>query len=227
MESRKFRHEYKFFISYADYLMLRSRLSAVAALDPNAGSSGRYFIRSLYFDNVYDTVLREKIDGVNNREKFRIRCYNKDSSFVRLEKKSKINGLCSKISAKLTAEEVNRIIRGDIQWMKDSDRPLVIELYTKMQSKILRPRVIVDYNREPYIFQPGNVRITFDYNIQSGLYNMDLFDFETPTVTAQVDSILMEVKYDAFLPRIIQDILQQSGRRNSSFSKYSACRIYG
>lgn len=227
MEDRKFRHEFKFFISYADYLSLKSRLNAVAQLDPNTGPEGKYFIRSLYFDNVYDSVLKEKIDGVNNREKFRIRCYNKDAGFVRLEKKSKINGLCNKISAKLTQEEATRIINGDISWMKDSGRALVVELYSKMRAGLLKPRVIVDYTREPYIYRPGNVRITFDYNIKSGLYNRNMFDFDAPTVTAQAESILLEVKYDEFLPKVIQDIIQQGGRRSGSFSKYGACRIYG
>ena len=227
MEFRKFRHEYKFFITYGDYLALKARLDAVAQLDPNTGEEGRYFIRSLYFDNVYDSALKDKVNGVNNREKFRIRCYNRDESFVRLEKKSKINGLCNKIQARLTREEAEKIIRGDLDWMKDSGRALVVEFYAKMRFGLLRPKVIVDYTREPYIFKAGNVRITFDYNIKTGLYNLNMFDFEEPTVTAQAESILLEVKYDAFLPEVIQSALQEGGRRSGSFSKYGSCRIYG
>lgn len=227
MEFRKFRHEYKFFITYGDYLALKARLNAVAQLDPNTGEEGRYFIRSLYFDNVYDSALKDKVNGVNNREKFRIRCYNRDESFVRLEKKSKINGLCNKIQARLTREEAEKIIRGDLDWMKDSGRALVVEFYAKMRFGLLRPKVIVDYTREPYIFKAGNVRITFDYNIKTGLYNLNMFDFEEPTVAAQAESILLEVKYDAFLPEVIQSALQEGGRRSGSFSKYGSCRIYG
>ena len=227
MEFRKFRHEYKFFITYGDYLALKARLDAVAQLDPNTGEEGRYFIRSLYFDNVYDSALKDKVNGVNNREKFRIRCYNRDESFVRLEKKSKINGLCNKIQARLTREEAEKIIRGDLDWMKDSGRALVVEFYAKMRFGLLRPKVIVDYTRGPYIFKAGNVRITFDYNIKTGLYNLNMFDFEEPTVTAQAESILLEVKYDAFLPEVIQSALQEGGRRSGSFSKYGSCRIYG
>lgn len=227
MEFRKFRHEYKFFITYGDYLALKARLNAVAQLDPNTGEEGRYFIRSLYFDNVYDSALKDKVNGVNNREKFRIRCYNRDESFVRLEKKSKINGLCNKIQARLTREEAEKIICGDLDWMKDSGRALVVEFYAKMRFGLLRPKVIVDYTRESYIFKAGNVRITFDYNIKTGLYNLNMFDFEEPTVTAQAESILLEVKYDAFLPEVIQSALQEGGRRSGSFSKYGSCRIYG
>ncbi len=224
---KKFRHEYKYNITYGDYLILKQRLSVVAELDPYVPPYGSYRIRSLYFDNVYDSALREKIDGVNNREKFRIRLYNGDDRFIRLEKKSKINGLCNKISTRITREETERIIDGDIEWMKDSDRGLLVELYSKMKSKLLRPRVIVDYTREPYVYRPGNVRITLDYDIRTGLMSKSIFDDETPTITAGEPTYLLEVKYDEFLPAVIQDIVQLGNRQNSAFSKYGVCRIYG
>ena len=97
----KFRHEWKHEINYSDMLVLRHRLKAVARCDPNA-PNGRYFIRSMYFDTPYDKALKEKINGISRREKFRIRYYNGDTSFIRLEKKSKIDGLCGKQSASLT-----------------------------------------------------------------------------------------------------------------------------
>lgn len=222
----KFRHEYKYFISYMDYLEIKNRLKAVASLDKNV-SGGSYKIRSLYFDNVYDTALREKIDGVNNREKFRIRIYNGDSGFIRLEKKSKINGLCNKVSAPLTKEETKKIISGDIEWMKDSKRGLVAELYSKMKSKLLKPQVLVDYTREPFVYKAGNVRITFDYDLKTGLYSTDIFNNSVPTVPVPDGGILMEVKYDEFLPTIIRDAVQVKNRTCGAFSKYCACRSYG
>lgn len=225
-DKRKFRHEYKFFISYSDYLSLKSRLNAVAKHDPNVGEGGKYLIRSLYFDNIYDSALREKIDGINNREKFRIRLYNGDDSFIKLEKKSKINGLCNKISSPLTRDETERIINGDIEWMIDSGRGLVIELYSKMKSKLLRPKVLVDYTREPYVYSAGNVRITFDYNLRTGLGCRDIFSHSAPTVLTPDSPILLEVKYDEFIPSVIQDIVQIKNRRSSAFSKYGACRMY-
>ncbi len=225
--AKRFRHEYKYNISYQDYLTLKQRLSAVARLDPNVPSSGAYFIRSLYFDNVYDSALREKIDGINNREKFRIRFYNNDDRFIKLEKKSKINGLCNKIAAEITRGETEKILNGDIEWMRDSGRGIVVELYSKMKSKQLRPRVIVDYTREPYIYEPGNVRITLDYNIRTGLMNMDLFNARIPSIRAGDTEYLLEVKYDEFLPSVIQDIIQLNTRRSSAFSKYCISRIYG
>jgi len=221
-----FRHEYKHRISYCDLAVVRQRLRAVATPDPHA-SGGKYTIRSLYFDTPLDKALREKIDGVNIREKFRIRCYNGDSSVIHLEKKSKINGLGSKASATLTAEEVQRLLRGDLSWMMDSGRPLVQELYCKMRYEQLAPKTLVDYTREPYIYAPGNVRVTFDYDIRTGLLCTDFLDPDCITVPAGDSPILMEVKWDAFLPSIIRDAVSVPNRQASAFSKYAQCRIYG
>jgi hypothetical protein len=108
----QYRHEWKHELSCSDLLSIRARLRAVMEPDPHA-VDGRYFIRSLYFDNPDDRALREKLDGVNRREKFRIRYYNGDTSLIHLEKKSKVNGLGTKSSAPLTAEEAQRIVEGD------------------------------------------------------------------------------------------------------------------
>ena len=227
-KSLKFRHELKHNINFSDYLILCSRLRVVARLDDHVGDEGTYRIRSLYFDNLHDKVLREKIDGINNREKFRIRYYNDNFTYIRLEKKSKINGLCLKQSAVLSKEECEKLIEGDLDWMTSRGDPLILELYSKMKFQQLKPRVIVDYVREPYVFKAGNVRVTIDTRIQTGLVSNDLFNQELPTVDAGTDKdMILEVKYDEFLPDIIKDIVQLKGRRSSAFSKYAACRIYG
>ena len=146
-----YRHEWKHEISYADLLAIRQRLRAVAESDPHA-ENGRYLIRSLYFDNLSDKALREKIDGVNLREKFRIRYYNGDPSVIHLEKKSKRAGLGTKYSAELTKDEAQSIVDGELDWMMSSGRPLVQELYCKMRYQGLRPKTIVDYTRPARIF---------------------------------------------------------------------------
>ena len=223
----QYRHEWKHEISRADLFAIRQRLRAVAETDPHA-VDGKYQIRSLYFDNLYDKALREKVDGVNLREKFRIRCYNGDTSFLVLEKKSKINGLGTKFSARLTAGEAQRIVDGDVDWMAEAaDRPVVQELYCKMRSQGLRPTTIVDYTREPYIYRPGNVRVTFDYDIRTGLRRTDFLNPDCPTIPAGNAPILLEVKWDSFLPSVIRDAVQTPGRRVTAFSKYAQCRIYG
>lgn len=220
-----FRHEWKHEISYIDMLSVRQRLRAVARLDAHA-VDGRYQIRSLYFDTPSDKALREKLSGVSRREKFRIRYYNGDTSLIHLEKKSKAGGLGNKQSAVLSAPEANAILQGDLDWMMDSGRPLVLELYSKIMTQLLRPKTIVDYTREPYVYPPGNVRITLDYHIRTGLC---CTDFLNPCVTIPAGGapIILEVKWDEFLPSIIRDAIQLEGRRACAFSKYAQCRIYG
>ena len=222
----RYRHEWKHEIDLADRLALRARLGAVCRADRHA-MGGSYQIRSLYFDDRRDKALREKIDGVDRREKFRIRYYNGDPSFIRLEKKSKWNGLGAKTMAELSAGEVQAIVDGDLAWMPGSGRPLVQELYHKMRSQGLRPRTIVDYAREPFVYAPGNVRVTLDYDIRTGLGCVDFLDQACVTVPAGEAVSILEVKWDAFLPGIIRDAVGLPNRRAGAFSKYAACRIYG
>ena len=221
----KYRHEWKHEISYMDMLTLRSRLSAVAKRDAHT-IDGKYFIRSLYFDNASDKALREKIDGVNKREKFRIRFYNHDTSVIHLEKKSKINGLGVKESASLTAQQAQAIVDGNYDWMIKSEEPLINELYTKMMTQGLRPKTIVDYTREPFVFPAGNVRVTLDYNIRTGLRCTDFLNPDCVTIPAGNAPIILEVKWDEYLPDIIKDVVQLPSCRSGAFSKYASCRIY-
>ena len=242
----QYRHEIKHEITRSDMIAIRQGLRAVALQDPHT-VDGKYYIRSLYFDNLDDKALREKIDGVNRREKFRIRYYNHDPSLIHLEKKSKLNGLGTKFSCVLSKEEAAKIAAGDIDWIPEemkrdsretglSGRPLLAELYCKMRYQGLRAQTIVDYTREPYIYGPGNVRVTFDYDIRTGLRNTDFLNPDCPTIPAvqpRTDremsggtGIILEVKWDAFLPDIIRDIVQIHGRREGAFSKYAACRMY-
>lgn len=218
------RHELKHEINLSDKLALTQRLSAVMNRDEN-WPEGEYLVRSLYFDDFTDKALREKIDGINSREKFRIRFYNNDPSFIRLEKKIKQNGLCGKESALLTQSEAQSIADGEYDWLIDSERPLLRELYAKMKSG-LKPKTLVDYRREAFTYPCGNVRVTLDFDIRTALYSTALFDKECPTVPMISPTIILEVKWDEFLPSVIRDIVRLEGRRTSSFSKYAACRIY-
>ncbi len=221
----QFRHEWKHLLSYSDMLILRQRLSAVMKRDEHA-VDGKYEIRSLYFDNIQDKALREKLDGVNCREKFRIRFYNGDTSLIHLEKKSKLGGLGNKQSVTITAAEAQMIAQGETDFMQDESRPLLYELYTKMKNEGLRPKTVVDYTREPFTFSAGNVRVTLDYHIRTGLFGTDFLSPDLPTIPVPDDPILLEVKWDDFLPTIIRDVVNIDGRRTSAFSKYAACRSY-
>ena len=223
----KFRHEYKFYVNQSEYIVLRQRLRSVMESDSHTDENGEYKIRSLYFDNLYDKALLEKLNGVNNREKFRIRYYNDDFSKISLEKKSKINGLCNKVSAPLTKEECEKILDGDLDWMLESPYDLVKELYVKMKTQLLKPKVLVDYMREPFVYEYGNVRITLDRDIRTGLYVTDLFDLDAPTIIAGEPVIILEVKYDEYLPGFIRDIVDLKNKQATAYSKYGVCRILG
>lgn len=222
----QFRHEWKHEIDYSDMLALRSRLTAVMTIDSHT-IDGKYEIRSLYFDNLQDKALLEKLDGVNRREKFRIRYYNGDNSFILLEKKSKLNGLCIKEQLQLSTEEANAIAGGSLRAISGSAKPLLQELYLKMQTQGIRPKNIVDYTREPFVYAPGNVRVTLDYNIRTGMTCTDFLNPTCITVPVRDAPIILEVKWDEFLPSVIRDIVQLPGKHTSAFSKYAACRIYG
>lgn len=221
-----YRHEWKHEISSFDLIILRQRLSALMKQDTHA-VDGKYYIRSLYFDNAADRALREKIDGVNIREKFRIRYYNKDLSLIRLEKKCKVNNLCLKDSATLSVEQAQTIVKGEYTWMENSSVPLIQELYSKMMCQGLRPKTIVDYLREPFEFAPGHVRITLDHHIRTGMNGTDFLNPNCITIPAGDAPIILEVKWDDYLPDIIRDAIQLSNCRVGAFSKYAQCRIYG
>lgn len=222
------RHELKFFINVSDYFSIKNRIKHIASIDKNSSSSGSYHIRSLYFDNFNDKALLEKVNGYSRREKFRIRYYNDNFDFIRLEKKSKVNGLCTKFSAPLTKEQCEKILNNDIDWMLTSDKSLIQELYFKMKSQMLRPKTVVDYTREAYIYRPGNVRITIDSNVRTGICSQDMFNTTLPTMKIpNNDTIILEVKFDEFLPDIIKDTIQTNTRKATSISKYASSRMFG
>ena len=226
VKMQNLRHEWKHEINLMDMYVIRQRLAAVAKSDSHV-RDGTYTITSLYFDNLEDRALREKVDGVNMREKFRIRYYNHDQSYISLEKKSKINGLCEKEMVNITKEEAQKIIDGDTDFFaEEKDRPLITELIAKMKWEGIRPKTIVEYDREPYVYAPGNVRVTFDYNIRTGIMSTDLFGENAVTVPAGDAPIILEVKWDEFLPGIIKDAVTVKNRHATAFSKYAACRVY-
>lgn len=220
-----YRHEIKHIISPGDAAAIRANLSAVAKLDPHAAEKGCYAIRSLYFDDPRDTALHEKLDGVNERRKFRIRYYNDDLSYIMLECKMKRDGVGCKLQERLTREEVERILRQDIAWLVTSNRPLLMMLYVEMKVNRLAPKTVVAYQRVPFVYAPGNVRVTIDWNIRTGLPK-DFLNPQGLTLPIAEDVTLLEVKWDAYLPGIIRRAAALKSRDPTAFSKYAACRVY-
>ncbi len=224
-----YRHELKYRIGYLQYMELRSRLKSVMQSDFHAGTGGKYLIRSIYFDNYMDKALREKTEGIPIREKFRIRYYNDDFAYIMLEKKIKNHNLCMKLDVEITEEECRDLLEGRLAWMRNHSAELVQELYAKMHYQMLHPRVLVSYIREPYTYAAGNVRITFDSDIRTTLYHRDFLEEKVADIgTAdRPQEMILEVKYDAFLPEIIRKMIQTDTIRQQAFSKYEACRRFG
>ena len=218
------RHELKHYVNAADCAQLRARLRAIAKPDEHAVEDSGYDVRSLYFDNYSDKVVVDKLSGQSRRDKFRLRYYNSDTSYIRLERKSKNNKLCSKETAVVTQEQCLSILTGNYECLKVPDIPLFMDLYAKIRYQNLRPKSIVDYHREAYAYRMGNVRITFDSNIRTSNSVIGFLNPNLVTIPA-ADAIILEIKYDAFLPDIIRDALQIGWRNQTEFSKYVVARL--
>lgn len=221
----QFRHEVKHEISKGDLIILRQRLRNVMKPDCHA-VNGQYTIRSLYFDTPGDKALREKLDGVITREKYRIRLYNHDPSTVHLERKMKHVGLGYKNTASLTPGQAQAIADGDVEWMSRSDDAVILGFYTRIRNEGLKAKVIVDYIREPFVFAPGNVRVALDYAIRTGMSCTDFLNPACVTVPIKDAPYILEVKWDSYLPDVIRDAVQLDSRRNAAFSKYAVSRMY-
>lgn len=222
-----FRHEYKYLLDACDYSVLLTRVSCLLPRDPYAGADGKYLVKSLYFDDFQDSCFYENEDGTDNRTKFRIRFYNNDYSVFFLEKKVKQNGMTKKLITAITKEQCEQFIRGEIPTADDSLDPVAVSLFTEMRLRSMRPRVIVSYERTPFVYAPGNVRITFDNNLES---SDDVAGFLTPqSVSRPVfykGNSLLEVKWDEVLPQFIKKQLGLNTLQWTSFSKYYLCRLF-
>lgn len=226
MENR-FRHEFKYICSYGQLRMLQARLTGLISPDSHAGKDGVYNIRSLYFDDYYDRCLKENEAGTDPREKFRIRIYNHKSDRIALELKRKVRGKTQKISCPLTEEQCRSLMAGEIPDL-DKDAPAVLQkLCLLMRTSLMKPKVIVEYDRVPYVYPQGNVRITLDENIRSsGRADLFLEDQIPLRPIMPAGQHILEVKYDEYLPDFIYRTVQLENLKQTAFSKYYLCRKY-
>lgn len=222
---RRLRHELKYYIHNMTHLELRRRLPLIMGRDPFALEDGNYHIRSLYFDDKHNSALLDKAAGIFRRNKYRIRIYNKMDNLIKLERKGKYGPYIGKESATLTREEYNRIMDQDVSFLFASENKLLRDFYFEYTVNLLRPKVIVDYDREAYAAEEGDVRITFDKLVRAGINTYDIFSPDLITITAiQPPVMIMEVKYNDFLPANIQLLLQNCGSQHAAASKYVMCR---
>lgn len=218
-----YRHELKCRISYAEKAALEVRMRPILQYDRHAQQGG-YLIRSLYFDDCWNSACEEKNAGVLLRKKYRIRIYDLSDRVIRLERKKKYGSFICKETASLTRAELECILAGDYAFLLCSPQPLCREFYYECISRMLRPRVIVDYDREPWVLDAGTVRITFDQQIRAATGSWDLFDRTLPTLPVlEPGELVMEVKFTEFLPQIIRSLLPPKAQELTAVSKYVLC----
>ena len=223
------RHELKFYINPIEYEVLSRALDRTLERDPNGDENNEYHIRSLYFDTIYNDAMLDKLDGVKNRDKYRIRIYNFSDKFIRMECKTKVGSLISKRSVGIPKLLAEQLIAGDPNGLERTRSGLLRDVYREMKLNLLRPVVIVDYVREAYLHPVEEVRITFDKQLHTGLHSVDMFNPNLPTISPfDHNDMILEVKYNHCLPPYIRDILctYVHGAQNSAISKYVWCRRF-
>ncbi len=223
----KYRHEYKYVIDMMQKELLQIYTAGILQTDEHVEANGEYLIRSLYFDSLDDNCYYENENGDDPREKYRIRFYNCDSSRISLECKAKTRTMTRKTSCLITRGQCECFMDGMIPEPEREVASNQVAMFEQMRLKNLRPVVIVQYTRAPYINPAGNVRVTYDDNIASsndiaGFLNRDI---PLRSVLSTGHSIL-EVKWDEFLPSYIKEQLNLDSLQWTSFSKYYLCRKY-
>lgn len=219
---KQFRNEWKYQCTNRDMLSWRAKLSALMDLDEHINDTGKYRIRSLYFDDIYDSCAKDNEAGVAKRHKYRIRYYNSNLSFIRLEKKVKINGRCFKAGCSISEEEYKKIYDGNVEdLLWENDRPMLQQFCIEYLSKGLRPKAIIDYEREAFVEPNTNIRITFDENITVSDELDEFLSGEYLRIPLQdKDRAVLEVKFDSILPGYIRHAITDTVMMQTSFSKY-------
>ena len=222
-----YRHELKYVVTAAELALLENRIKGLVRPDAHAGADGMYHIRSLYFDDYYNSCYNENEIGTDPREKFRIRIYNESAARINLERKRKEHGMTQKLSCRLTEEQCRSLMAGRPLPPDSSYPPVLQKLNLQMRTRLLRPAVIVEYDRVPFVDPLGNTRITMDLNIRSSNYCSCFLEKQVPMrPIMEKGKQILEVKYDEFLPDYIYRNLQLERLRQTAFSKYYLCRRY-
>lgn len=219
------RNELKYAINDLEHNYLKNRLRKIMEFDENVNEEGEYHIRSLYFDDFSNSSYYQKEAGVFERAKTRIRIYNKSEDVIRLEKKEKFGEYISKTSRLIDKNLYYSILNDQVNINDFNKDEFLLEFYTQYKMNLLKPAVIVDYTREPFIYSIGNVRITFDKNLQAIINTNDIFSKSDIGVSPKIEgTMILEVKYDDYLPEFIRNQLNLSRHQLMALSKYTICR---
>ena len=225
----KYRHELKYICSDLELRIIEQKLKAVMKPDPHADKNGEYLIRSVYFDDYQRSRFFENEDGVDPREKFRIRAYNLSDARISLEKKIKSHGMTGKRNCLIDRETCMRMLAGESISDRLGQHPLLDEWIVQRETAGLRPVMLGEYVRKPYIYPAGNVRITFDRYIAASYRVRDIFEARTSRIAVLPTGYhVLEVKFDDFLPDVIYQLIDNGHMRQTTFSKfYLGCRAIG
>lgn len=224
----EYRHEYKYICSGQQLALIGNNIKALMRPDKYTGTGKGYVVRSLYFDDCYDSCLYDNVNGTDPREKFRIRIYNADISYIRLELKRKEKGKTRKRSCRIDETLCREMMQGRPLKMDAVDAAVYRKFCLWQNERFLRPTVIVEYDRIPYVYTDGNVRVTFDMNIRAG-NDVERF-MEKRLVTRPVMPLnqhILEVKFDELIPDFLYNAVQTEKLRQTTYSKYYICRKYG
>jgi hypothetical protein len=221
---KEYRYEHKFVISAEVAEKISRQLSLLMDLDSHSISQDiSYHIRSLYFDDLYNSAYYEKTDGVEIRKKYRIRIYNGDDSLIRLECKHKDADMTYKEDCILTKEQTELILERRFEEVR-TENAFLKRFLAEARLKDLRPSVIVDYSRLAYTYPLSEVRITFDMDLKSGRYRTDLFDDDIPAIPIYPENtMVMEVKCNEYIPAHILAVLNSYPKIRQAVSKFALC----
>ncbi len=223
MSGPVYRHELKYVIPEQEADIIKGCLKERLSPDVHA-KNGSYLIRSLYFDDFFDSAYYDKQAGTRRRRKFRIRIYNYSDDFISLECKDKNGSYILKRSAVLSKEELDKILKGDCSFLLSREESVLKEFYLSYTAEGLRPEVLVDYDRTPFVLDAGTVRITFDEHVRSGFFSEDLFDRNIPVYeTLESGKLIMEVKFTEFFPDFVRELLDSPSIYQTAASKYVMC----
>ena len=224
---RVLRHELKYYIGENDAILLRMLIQHFMQVDENMENEEGYLVSSIYFDDMFHRAMQEKLAGNEHRKKFRIRSYDLSDQLIRLECKEKFDQYISKRSAILSREEYDLIMHGEIDFLTKRREDVCREFFAYCKTSLLHPVVVVEYLREAYVLSAGNVRITFDKEVSASLNTMDVFSKDYVTTRALDEgTIILEVKYDDFLPAYIKQLINIINTEQCAISKYVMCREY-
>lgn len=221
------RNELKFFINTQQKALLADKLSRLCQRDSFSDSTGRYTVTSLYFDDYQQSALIDKLSGIKDRKKFRVRVYNHQPDVIKLERKIKRNNLIDKSNHRISRDEYNSLVNGDVSFLVDKDDIVANDFLLNYQTRNLRPRVVVEYRREAFIYKYGDVRITLDHLLKAGIFQNDLFSKGFMRSAIPHDQVILEVKYTGYFPDVIRKIIQMNNLQWQSCSKYVICCVVG